>query len=147
MAYLTICDRPIKKDKAAEILWPDTTPERARDNLYKVCRFLRDFQEKQVKIPLHIFREELFLDLSEIDCDIKEFERIFMFETNPQQWERAISLYVGPLLFENYYEWTGEDEAFYDVHYCELIQRLAEDCRSRGREDMAVLYEGKIKEF
>lgn len=147
LAYLCVSGQPVKKERAAEVLWEDSSPENARDNLYKVCRYLRTLQKKGIEIPLQNHRKELYLDLSEASCDIREFQEIYAHGTEPWQWEKAVSLYTGPLLFDNYYEWTGVEEAYYDMRYYELLERLAADHRQKGREDMAALYDNKIKEF
>lgn len=147
LAYLCVCGRPVKKEKAAEVLWQDSSPENARDSLYKICHYIRRLQKQGIDIPLKDYRTELYLDLSEVDCDIREFKELYTYGTEPWHWEQAASLYTGPILFDNYYEWTGEEEAYYDVRYYELVERLATHYRQKGREDIAAFYDNKIKEF
>lgn len=98
-------------------------------------------------LPLCIRRDEIFLDLADIFCDLWEFRNIYETETHSYGWERAVALYSAPLLFENCYEWAVLEEAYYDVRYAELLEKLAVCYRAEGRTKLAAFYEEKLQEF
>lgn len=148
MAYLAVTGNPVGKEKLAELLWQDAQPQRARESLNKVCAYLKKLKENHVpELPLSIRRDELYLDLKDIFCDVREFRRLSGEDMKVSGWEEAVSLYTAPLLYENYYDWSVMEEAYYDVRYGELLEKLAEHYQMEGRKDMASLYERKLEDF
>lgn len=148
LAYLCCTGgRPAKKKMLEELLWPDSERGRARDSFYKVCRYLEKWQrESGIKLPLTIYREEVYLDINGIETDLQRFQ-IYYDSNNPQDWAVAEKMYVAPLLFENCYEWTGEYEGSYDMKYYELLRRLITHCEKHGEKDKQLFYKGKLQGF
>ncbi len=148
LACLAVKGIPLSKEKAAEMLWENAEPQKARDSLNKVVAFLKHFGEQTLPgLPLHIRRNELFLDMSALYCDIWEFNEIYEKATEISDWEKAVALYKGPLLSENYYEWSLLEEAYYDVRYCNILEKLQEAFRKAGNQDMANYYKMKLEDF
>ncbi|SFR68009.1 AfsR/SARP family transcriptional regulator [Anaeromicropila populeti] len=144
LAFLAWENGPVKKIKAAETLWPDSSIEKARDSLYKVCRYLSSLQKNDISIPFTQYREELYLDLSQVECDFLIFESLCKENNCIAQWEEAVKLYHGPFLFDHYYEWTEQAEAYYDIRYLELIQRLADYYQKQGNAKLVSFYKNKL---
>ncbi len=139
--------RPVKKRMLEELLWPEAERGRARDSLYKVCSFLNEWQEHEgIKLPLAIYREEIYLDTELIELDLQEFLKCFDSKA-VEDWERAERLYTAPLLFENSYEWVEDYEAVYDMAYYEVLGRLSDHHEKQGNKDKWLYYKGKLKGF
>lgn len=145
IAYLILEGKPVKKSKLWELLWPEADSSNARDSLYKVCRYLRNLIKSGIEIPLKIFRNEIFLDTYKIDTDIARFDSLYNQNENINLCKEAVELYTAPLLFDNYYDWTAQAEAYYDIRYCELVQKLIDYYKLLHNDDLVIFYQNKIK--
>ncbi len=145
LAYLVWEGRPVGKKRLAAVLWPDSEPRKARDNLYKVCRYLGEFQNGA--IPLVIRREAVWVETEAIDCDIRRFEEYYRSFPNVDCCLEAVALYKAPFLFEALYEWTQEAEAYYDIRYLECLELLAEHYDRNGNGRKADYYRKKLEQF
>lgn len=145
IAYLILEGKPVKKSKLWELLWPEADSKNARDSLYKVCRYLRNLIKSGIEIPLKLFRNEIFLDTYKIDTDIERFESLYNQSENISMCREAVELYTAPLLFDNYYDWTAQAEAYYDIRYCELVQKLIDYYKLLDNDDLVIFYQNKIK--
>lgn len=105
LAYLICNGHLVHKEQLAEILWPETSPEKARDNLYKACAYLRNLQKKGVPVPLNITRGSLYVDTGKLDCDFIKFDLLYE-RGDKESLIELERIYRGPLLAENCYEWT-----------------------------------------
>lgn len=130
---------PKTKRQLAVDLWPDSTAGRARDCLYKVLRDLRRLQ-REVPLPFFETRDGLYLDLTEEQSDLSLFQK-WSCSGDPESWTRAFELYRGGFLDKEAYEWTTTAHSYYEIRFLNLIQALAQHCRSLGREAEAKYYQ------
>lgn len=128
-------------------MWAEAERGKARDSLYKVCAFVNQWQKTEgVRLPLAIYREEIYLDTELIELDLQEF-LMCLDSKAVKDWERAEQLYTAPLLFENSYEWVEDYEASYDIAYYEVLGRLLEYYEKQGKRDKILYYNRKLKGF
>lgn len=104
----------------------------AMDNLYKICGALRRVIRRGIPIPLNIQRDILTLDTREMDSDVRRFEALYQQRRNIACCQEAVALYKGPFLFEEYYEWTAQIEAYYDLRYLELLHIIVRHLSETG---------------
>ena len=123
---------PVHKITAAQTLWPGSDESHAMDNLYKICGALRRVIRQGVPIPLNIQRDILTLDTREMDSDVRRFEALYQQRGNIACCQEAVALYKGPFLFEEYYEWTAQIEAYYDLRYLELLHIIVRHLSETG---------------
>ena len=137
------CERgSVSKAKAAESLWSAANPNHAMDSLYKTLRHIRSLP---FHVPIVHTRRTLQLDLFNVDLDIDEFLECCK-SSDVTSWERAVEIYRGILLIDNAYEWSSMYEAFYDVRYYELLNRLAEHYKAARNKNKARYYQSKLDE-
>jgi len=79
----------------------------------------------------------LSLVLENLRCDIIEFDVLYKENENQEAWKQALGLYRGPLLMEDFYEWTEVLEAYYDFRYLELLDKLATYYENKGLKKAA----------
>ena len=128
-------------------MWAEAERGRARDSLYKVCAFLNRWQKTEgIRLPLAVYREEIYLVTGLIELDLQEF-LLCLDSKAVEDWERAEQLYTAPLLFENSYEWVEEYEASYDMAYYEVLERLLSHYEKNGKRDKVLYYKRKLKGF
>lgn len=141
IAYL-VCENggPVKKEKLSAILWMDASDTHAMDNLYKVCRYLKHFSLQIINLPLTITRGSISLNMQQIDSDLHTFIECYQKRDKLEFCERAIDLYSGSLLAEEYYEWTNIKESFYEIKYLELLERLIHEYSKTGKRTKAQYY-------
>jgi hypothetical protein len=72
-------------------------------------------------------KNEICLETDRIITDIILFEKLCKKGTL-EALERAASLYVAPLLADEYYEWTASQQAFYEIMFYDAAERLAGSC-------------------
>ena len=139
--------RAVKKRMLEELMWAEAERGRARDSLYKVCAFLNRWQKTEgIRLPLAVYREEIYLDTGLIELDLQEF-LLCLDSKAVEDWERAEQLYTAPLLFENSYEWVEEYEAVYDMAYYEVLCRLLAHYEKQGNQEKTIYYSRKLKGF
>lgn len=114
---------PIRKLWTAETLWPSVDQQQAMDSLYKVLRFWRKDPVLSQWFPLENVKGELSLRSSNILCDLWRYEEAASTGDIAMK-EEAAALYTDPLLFQEYYEWTAEKEAFCDLRQAEMLNQL-----------------------
>lgn len=145
LAYLIVHNgMPLHKLTLAEFLWPQTAAPKAMDNLYKTIRYLKNNTSLNTYFPLLISRGEIQLDISKIACDFLLFEQYCTKPNDIIQLRKAVDLYQGPLLFEEYYEWTAEKEAYFEIRYTEIIEYLAEYFSEKGDHSRSYYYRQKL---
>lgn len=133
---------PIKKLWVAETLWPAAQQQQAMDSLYKVIRFWKKEEKLNTFFPLENRTNELELKTDEILCDIWSFEEEAASEEIGRM-EAAAARYSGPLLFQEYYEWTAEQDAYYEVRFTKLLEALTEHFGREGDMAKCTYYQKK----
>lgn len=86
------------------------------------------------------------LSLTPLRCDLADFRKHYAAHQNIEHCEAAVSLYRGPLLAENYYEWSSSWEAWYDIRYMEMLICLAKHYKASGDKLKAAYYQKKLDE-
>lgn len=114
----------ISKVKLSQTLWPDADPKRALDSLYKAMRPLQKLN-KEHSFPLISSSGRLALDIGRFYCDLAEFDQLYLEHTQ-QSFQRAVSLYKGPVLLNPPYDWTIDQDAYYDIRLLEMLEYLSE---------------------
>lgn len=135
---------PVKKLWIAETLWPLAEQPQALDSLYKVIRFWKSDEVLHTYFPLKSRSNELELELKQeqISCDIWDFEKYIALE-EIKQMEAAVNLYSGPFLFQEYYEWTAEYEAYYEIKFMKLLDCLIYHFEKEGNQTNSFYYRKK----
>lgn len=129
--------KPLKKLWLAETLWPQADQAQALDSLYKVCAAWKKDLELQKHLPLVTRTSEISLERLDIGCDAYYFENA-MDSGKIAELEAAVALYTGPLLFQEYYEWTAVYEAHYEMHYIKSLTTLItyyQACGDQAKSD------------
>lgn len=147
LAYL-LCEQggPVKKSLVCENLWPDATPRRAMDCLYKVCRYLKILC-RNVFIPLRIERNSIWLDLTLAASDLAEFMELYDRRYDISCCEKAVNLYVDSLFMEECFEWIARWESFYEIRYVEMLDILVRYYRETGPPTMMKHYLHLYEQF
>lgn len=128
---------PINKETAGALLWPDSRREQGLDNLLRLCRRI---QKSPCKIPLNYDKKTVWLDISQISCDLYEFEKLYQEKGNPESCEAALSLYRGMIFYDDCYDWAVQKEAYYDMRYLALLSCMEDHMRLSGKEKSADIY-------
>ena len=144
LALLTVYGGgPIRKLWAAEVLWPAAEQSQAMDSLYKVLRFWRRDPVLQTTFPLSCLHKELILQLpASFFCDLQTFESAAS-GGDMARMAAAVELYAGPLLFQEYYEWTAQREAFCELRQLEMLDALSSYCAAQGDSARSGYYQKK----
>lgn len=128
---------PMHKDTVGALLWPDSSKEQRIDNLLRLCKRI---QKIPGKIPLSYDKKTVWFDISQITCDLYEFEKFYKNKENPKSCESALSLYRGMLFYEDCYDWADQKEAYYDMRYLTLLSCMEDHMRQAGKEGLADVY-------
>ena len=140
LALLACTPRPLTREKAVGLLWPDNPEDRARhlltDTLYVIRQGLGEGAVVAEAEALRLNREH-------VDSDVTAFEEAVAAE----RWREAVDVYGGPFMdgfhldggveFDRWME--GERRRLAQCHW-EALERLAEDAQSRGDRDEAVVW-------
>lgn len=113
---------PISKRHLAATLWPQADAEHARDSLYKTLHWLRSRPALCHVFGLDVERETVRIDTSQLKIDLEEFDECYALRQQPLYRQRALELYQGPLLEEEYYDWSMDYQSQYEIRYAELIK-------------------------
>lgn len=118
--------RPLGKQRIAEMLWADSESPRALDCFYKAVRGIAEAAEFYgVPLPIRSNSGAVWLDMRRVDSDVISFDE-FCKKGDIASYREAASLYTAPFLSKELYDWTSEWQAYYDVRYLSIIQRLIE---------------------
>lgn len=146
------CGKPVRKETVASVLWEDSDKEAARDSLYKVCRYIRDYSFHGEKIPVYWDRGHIWMDIEQVDSDVVRFKALtdkISSVSEPEDlliksYIEATNIYVGTLLYENCYDWINEYEAFYDMRFLDICEILTSYYDGIGNKRMADHYRDKL---
>ncbi|MBO5623765.1 MAG: hypothetical protein J5959_19290 [Butyrivibrio sp.] len=145
---LLMCEQGklVSKKKAAEMLWPDSTPSQAMNNLYKVCHYLKTSESPISLIPIFIDNQYLSLNVHLINSDLTQFMKLISQKDDdfPLFYANAEALYSGPVLYDECYDWILPYEAFYDIHYNNILEILINHYIKSNNFRMADYYKKKL---
>lgn len=123
--------RSAMRERITAVLWPESDTEHARhllrEHLYRLREAFGDGAIESVG-------DELRLDPAKVRCDVWEFEEAFA----RAQWERAVSLYAGPLLDGFFFNGASEFE-----HWAEAERSRLADMQARVLESLATELSGR----
>lgn len=128
----------VSKQKIAAALWNKFTAERAMDNFYKTLKRLYCLGF----FSIENLRGKIRLNMENICCDVFTFEELYAKRREIDQCEAAVALYRGPLLFDECYDWISIWEAYYDIRYQELLNRLIMYYKKQGDFAKVAYYTG-----
>lgn len=124
--------RPITRDKLVALLWPESTPDRARHQLSDAVYIVRGALGDDV---VSSAGDDLVLNPEAIESDAGMFEQL-LDEGRP---EPAVELYRGPLLdgfhlsdAAEFERWMDAERARLGQRYAAALTSLAEASESRG---------------
>ena len=112
----------ISKKHLAVMLWPDADEQHARDCLYKTLCWIKKRPTICKAFSLKIARELIYIDTSGIKREIDEFDNCYNMRDNPIFRQRALQLYKGKLLEQEYYDWSIDYQIFYEIRYEDLLK-------------------------
>jgi DNA-binding SARP family transcriptional activator/TolB-like protein len=132
----------LHREQAMELLWPESDPESATNNLHKAIHMARHALESELKSgadsrfiitqgPQILLRapETLWID---VDAFVQR-EAQAIKSGDPLAYEAALKLYVGELLPEDRYEdWAAPRREQLRMQYQELLLGFAQVLEARG---------------
>jgi two-component SAPR family response regulator len=84
------------------------------------------------------------LDVTGIYCGIFEFDRLYECRNSPENGAKALELYRGPVLGDEFYDWISIWEAYYEMRYEELLYIMVNHCASVHRIAAERYYRKKL---
>jgi len=144
----------LHREQLMDLLWPDSDPEAAGNNLHKAIHMARHALEPSLKsvADSHFILTQgqhvMLRAPGTLWIDVDEFEKL-VGDTNGSNdlkaLEAALALYEGDLLAEDLYEdWAAARREQVRNAYQELLTRLARLHESRGEHKLAI---GRLKEL
>ena len=140
--------RQLHRDEAMEMLWPNSDPEPAANNLHKAIHMARHALEPGLKSAaeshfiLTSAQQILLQSPGELRIDVEEFERLAnagMKSNNPRDAEIALSVYRGDLLNEDRYEdWAAPRRNQLRELYHRLLRHLARTYESQSDHEQSI---------
>jgi DNA-binding SARP family transcriptional activator/TolB-like protein/Flp pilus assembly protein TadD len=138
----------LHREQAMELLWPDSDPESAANNLHKAIHMARRALEPSLKsvAESHFIltqgQQVLLRAPGRLWIDVEEFEQQVTAAkggSDVKAYEEARALYGGELLTEDRYEdWaTARREQLENMHR-ELLLKLAGLYETRGEPQLAI---------
>ncbi|HEX6049596.1 MAG TPA: BTAD domain-containing putative transcriptional regulator, partial [Gemmatimonadaceae bacterium] len=124
--------RPVTRDKLLALLWPESSPDRARHQLSDGLYIVRSALGPEV---IRSAGDDLVLNPDAITSDVGTFEQL-LDEGRP---EDAVSMVVGPLMDgfhlsdgAEFERWLDEERARLAARYSAALETLAETSEGRG---------------
>ena len=144
----------ISKEKIAEALWPDQNRNYSLSNLYMAYYYIKKQEEKMgLKIPIESERGKMRIDLSNIDCDMVEFNKLIDLGVQSglaervDLFEKAAELYRGVAFEDGYYPWASTVQGYYEYRYIQILNFLIEIYKKKGNEQKRAYIENKLSEI
>ncbi len=141
-------DHPTPRDVLMDLLWPEASPEDARNSLNVAMHGLRQAFRSVTDQPIVLFQRDdatyrLNPDLA-LWLDIGEFERLVatgrqheesgLFSAAVAGYEQAASLYQGDFMAEDPYEdWPMLQREQLRLAYLDMLERLGQIYFSQGQ--------------
>lgn len=154
LAYL-ICQegRFVSKGKIAEILWTEENTQKSLSNLYLCYYHLKQqFEKEGIILPIESKRGKMRISLEDIDVDIKYFEDYLkncpkINDKTITFAEKAVEIYKGDILEQNYYTWALELQQKYAIIYEELLEKIIKYYKKNGNKRKYNYYQEKLNDF
>ena len=144
----------LHREQAMELLWPDSDPDSATNNLHKAIHMVRHALEPALKSAAdsHFILtqgQQILLRAPErLWIDVEAFEDALgnaSKDPNAAAFESALALYGSDLLAEDRYEdWTAAKREQLRGHYQDLLTKLAHLYDTQGRYEQAIESFGKL---
>ncbi|WP_195270130.1 bacterial transcriptional activator domain-containing protein [Eubacterium sp. 1001713B170207_170306_E7] len=110
--------------------------------LYKTLEWFKNLREQGICIPLITQRGTLGLDTTQIYSDLWEFEVLYLNRSQLENCQKAVDLYIGPLLAGAPYNWISAHEAHYELSCAELLEILMQQCKEASQLN---IYQKKLE--
>ena len=123
--------RPVEREWLAGSLWPDADPEQAATSLRPILSELRRALGDQAGRILSPSRHSLCLERAGVAVDVAEFDAAIASQ-KPPALERAVALYLGPLLEGSTEEWAGQERDVREQDCLRALGILAEAALAAG---------------
>lgn len=141
------------KEKIAEALWPEQEGRIAMSNLYMAYHYInKQAGQSGFRIPIESERGKMRIDLTGINCDLTEFDKLLekaratSVEESPDLLEQAAALYTGSPFEDAYFKWASEIQGRYEYRYLQLLDQLIRHFKSCGDLQKAEVYEKKLRD-
>jgi DNA-binding SARP family transcriptional activator len=138
----------LHREQAMELLWPDSDPDSATNNLYKAIHMVRHALEPALKSAAdsHFILtqgQQILLRAPErLWIDVEAFEEaldLAIEDQNTAAFESALAFYVSDLLAEDRYEdWAATKREQLRGRYQDLLAKLAHLYDKHGQYEKAI---------
>jgi predicted ATPase/DNA-binding SARP family transcriptional activator len=136
LAYLALHRHNHRREWLAELFWPDSDIQKARNSLRVAIHDLRKSLEGENEIGKIVVTTRDTLHLTKlISCDVLSFQDLACKATttdDEQLLEKAFSLVKGPLLRGFYEEWISSVSAQVEEELLKVASRLIQIKENRG---------------
>lgn len=121
---------PVERARLAYLLWPDSTEERALQNLRRSLNDLRRVLGEEASRLLSPTPRTLRFDASSAEIDVLDFDRAI---ARGDTWgsRAAVDLYRGELLEGCDEDWLLPERAIREAAFLQAIETLAQDALNR----------------
>lgn len=122
--------RSIHKELIIDTIWPDYPNNRALGNLHTaIHRLKHSFIEFENHIQIEYNCDHYKVILKDVAFDLSDFDQIVkatinINEDNLFKVKEALNLYTGPFLEQNGYIWSYSFQAYYEIKYQQLLEKL-----------------------
>lgn len=146
-----ICQGTVSRDETIDMLWEGLETEKAWKNLNSNLYYIRKaFGEAGIRNWIIADRNEIRIEKNNLFCDLYEFEevvkqiRLNTVENAEGLYQRAESLYAGPLLKGKAYEWAAGKAGQLEHRYTEVLEQAANHHLAWHRMQEALHYFNEI---
>lgn len=142
LAYLILYPRILhRRERLADMLWPDSPPERVRRNLSDlVYRLQKSVEPDWLKIDGNSIA---FQPNADLQVDIWEFDNLVASQ-DPDSLQKAVELYEGDLLPEIYDDWVLVERELRRSQYLSALEVLSAYHEAHGNLQQALLYARRL---
>src|SRR6266850_318890 len=139
--------RQLHREQLMELLWPDSDPEAASNNLHKTIHLARHALQPTLKSAAdsHFILtqgQQVSLRADKLWLDVSEFEQAAgkaLRGAEVEAYEAALEQYAGELLPEDLYEdWVAVRREQLRMTYQELLRKSAQLYKERGEHQLAI---------
>lgn len=121
----------ISKWVIIEMIWPDSEPKKAEQNLYTtISRLKKTLLDSGIDAKIQSNEGYYQLQIDNFHCDIKSFEgflskKLSLTEGTLDEFERAVLLYRGDLFGDKAYSWCIVERERYYESYSQIVKEIA----------------------